>query len=264
MAWILSDLIKASGYAGTSGQSFKNNVIGATSGTKMSDYKITNASWDSQTFSGLQNTPYSFTATLTLTEGASAKLFRTAGCLVLTGADSAIISSTVTNSNTVTAQIQTTGRRDLSGAGIASAFTTPSSPFGTPGAGGSPQTVHFILSVNSTASGDDFLGCTIALPRPNMGYPFNTFGNNVDGIVSGSYIVDIRRRAPDITDYDFEWYSDSLFTTFYDSGSNVIWTQSSVGQDKTLWYRWRLKPAINGGNTTWNQVSTGVTFTDNR
>lgn len=39
MAYTLRDLIKASGNAGTSGQSFRNHVTGATSGTAMSHYK---------------------------------------------------------------------------------------------------------------------------------------------------------------------------------------------------------------------------------
>jgi hypothetical protein len=45
MPYTLFHLIKASGNAGTSGQSFRNHVTGAASGTKMSDYKISTANY---------------------------------------------------------------------------------------------------------------------------------------------------------------------------------------------------------------------------
>lgn len=50
MALNLIELIKASGAAGSSGQTFRNNVAGAGNGIKMSDYRITSLSLTSPTY----------------------------------------------------------------------------------------------------------------------------------------------------------------------------------------------------------------------
>lgn len=265
MAWTLVDLIKASGYSGVAGQSFRNNVLGAVTGAKVTDYKQTAASWDTQTFAGLHNPNDSYVCTLTFTEGSRAFNFRNAGnVIVLSLNDIEVVKSSESmgSAGSGTATVNVDGRLDLSGAGISSTFTVPPSPIAF-GSGGGVNTVHFIVSVNSVASGSDFRGWHFTLPNANTGPPFNTYAGGGD-ISSGSYSVEVRRRAPAITDYDFEWYSDATFTTFFDSGSQVLWTQSFVGQDKTLWVQWRIKPALNGGITTWNQRLTGQAFTDNR
>lgn len=265
MAWTLKDLIKASGYSGVAGQSFRSNVLGAATGAKVSDYKQTAASWDTQTFSGLHNPNDSYVCTLTFTEGSRAFNFRNGGnVIVLSLNDTQVVKSSESmgSAGSGTATVTVDGKLDIGGAGVSSTFTVPTSPIAF-GSGGGANTVHFIVSVNSTASGSDFLGWHFTIPTANIGNPFNTYDGG-SGVSSGSYSVEVRRRAPSITDYDFEWYSDSTFTTFYDSGSNVLWTQPSVGADKTLWVRWRVKPALNGGVTTWTQRSTGCVFTDNR
>lgn len=266
MAWTLRDLIIASGFAGTSGQSFRNHVVGAASGAKMSDYKQTAASWDVQTFPGLHNPNESYTCTITFTEGSRARFFRNSGNVVIIDLNTVGViksgeSLGFANSGTVTVTVD--GNLDIGGAGVSSITTVPASPFGSPGQGGSPLLVRWIPTVNSISSGSDFKGWRLTLPRANTGYPFNTYAPST-GIAGGQYEVEVRRKAPSITDYDFEWYNDSFFSSLFAVGSPAEWTQSFVGQDKTLWLQWRIKPALNGGNTTWHQILTGTTFTDRR
>lgn len=259
----LTNMLTALGLTPSAGMSFSGNVPGATSGAKFTDYILSSGSWDTQTFSGLHNPNDSYVCTLTLTEGSRAFNFRTGGgaaVLSLNNAEVVKASESFTGANTGTATTTVDGALDLGGAGVSGTLTVPTSPIAF-GSGGGVNTVHFIVSVNTTASGDTFMGWHFTLQAAKAGYPFNAFPS---GIASGSYSVDVRKRAPSTTDYDFEWYNDAGFTSFYDSGSNVLWTQPSVGADKTLWVQWRIKPALNGGATTYTQRSTGCVFTDNR
>lgn len=265
MAWTIKDLIKASGYAGTTGQSFLNNVLGAVSGAKATDYKQTAASWDTQTFSGVHNPNDSFVCTLTFTENSRAFRFRNGGnVIVLSLNDPQVVKSSESmgSAGSGTATVTIDGKLDIAGAGVSSTFTVPASPIAF-GSGGGVNTVHFIVSVNSVASGSDFLGWHFTIPTANIGNPFNTYDGG-SGVSSGSYSAEVRRKAPAISDYDFEWYTTNTFTTLFASGSNVLWTQTFVGEDKTLYLQWRVKPALNGGITTWNQILTGTAFVDNR
>ena len=80
MARTLLNLIKASGYSGVAGQSFRNNVTGAGTGVKMSDYNLDGWVWDTAGAPTAVAWPYasgtSWAMTFTFTEGSKAKLIR--------------------------------------------------------------------------------------------------------------------------------------------------------------------------------------------
>jgi len=71
MAKNLIELIKASGGAGASGQSFRTNVLGTEDGVRMTDYLISDVVWsgDTPSSSGTYASTYTFNTVATITRG---------------------------------------------------------------------------------------------------------------------------------------------------------------------------------------------------
>lgn len=255
----LLSLIKASGYAGVSGQSFRNNVAGATSGAKMSDYNL-----DGWTFIGAPNTvdQYGdgavFDITISFIQSSRASNIKRLGNTIVAtpgtqpeGFD--IISS---SSNVVAAADGSTVHVEVS-APTNGSITYSSHVWYSnyadgvyPPNDGSSQDVTFEGKVISgPPTGTDEVSLHLSY-TPDIG-GFNP------GITAEFPFTMIRRsHSVNLDDYDWEWYSDSAYTNYVASGSIIV--PMTAGQTVAYYLR-----ASEKGKNIWNNVGM-VSFTDNR
>lgn len=263
----LLNLIKCSGYAGTSGQSFRNNVTGAASGTKMSDYKVTDWIWDGLPVLGRDwSSGTVFTVSADIIGGSKASNIIKQGAGLI-----AISPVSVPEGGSATVDCS------VSGLSIAGTITIVGGHPESTGAlltgnavvlndisGDAPAHVLFKGVLGSGASSDGLSQeFTLALSFPNMNTGTGSFNPDLGAGGTTQFQVSITDRDYDITDFTQEWYSDSGYTTLVGDGTGVDWTDPGVGGNytpgpwsKTYYMRWRMHPTdswTNFGAVTYNE-----------
>lgn len=288
MAKTLRNLIRASGYAGTTGQSFRNHVSGSASGAKMSDYKITTLVVNSSSVSPPPFTypiSQSFTLPITLpNKGSRSSAIQQLGSTQF-GANRFPINGNLGGSSVSVTGIgawtngNSTGSMTIKVVApfAGSPTLTPVTSFNTAGAGSStsttPQRIKWEASLTSTPTGTSSLEITTRY-APDSG-PFNdTLFSDGSG-PNGGFSVSLTNRAYDVSDYQYEWHSNSSYTNvlastaiYIPAFNATIYTGSSYtppyddasygGSFLTAYLRWRLDTG-----SGWNNVG-AVTWTDTR
>jgi hypothetical protein len=260
----LNELIRASGYAGTSGQSFRNHVAGAASGAKMSDYLIT--AWAlSDTPNPAPFSPYADNTTFYLdpqfTQGVRASYIKRVGAVfVVSGSGPYGFSATAVTNNAVGAatgsQLRVLVRSPFSSEQVITTgtpwyvgYSPRGSSYPPPGSGTVP--VDF-LAQTTYASGSGQQTCSFG-----VGYTPDAGGFNPD-LPSQFYNFPIANRIEGLADFDHEWHSNSTYTSLVSSASSFQ-IMSAPAYSVTYWYRYRRK--ISGAS--WVQLG-AVNWSDTR
>jgi hypothetical protein len=262
MPFDLLYLIRASGFSGVSGQSFVNNVLplGAKSGTKMSDYKLT--AWS---FAGepVPETTYeegdAFALTVDFVQGLMAEYIKLtgAGRIVITpqlspaGFDvyntaSSVVGPASGSSASLNVHAPYGGSISYDGTAWFSGYIPPDKPAG---AGGESVAFQGIV-ISSGASGTD--ACSFRLSYvPDVG-PFNP-------TLTHDFPLTMARRnySTDASQYLWEWYSDDTYSTLVHTGDSF--TVTSFPGDSFTYYLRARKTA----GDPWTNVG-AVTFVDPR
>lgn len=270
MARDLLGLIRASGYAGVSGQNFLNHVTGAASGVGMVDYNIDSWAWDGASGPIGAGWPYasgtSWTIPITFTEGAKARLIRRLSLdglgypirVVSYSADMDIVGENIEITARTLSNSSSSGDATLSlissmpPTGQTISYTTYAaggytSPYDPPGAGvvvdpiieltmtspGSPRNVTYTINI-------DYI-CDIAAAYAEG--PYNP-------TLTKQYIVQATDRTVLASDLDVQWSYDQ--STIESAGGYIFYlpTQGAVGDDYTIYYRWRLAGST-GSYSAW-------------
>jgi hypothetical protein len=283
----LINLIKCSGYAGASGQSVRNHVLGAASGAKMTDYIISTwGGWASSPAS--QGSPgptfdsgQTFDLSTTILGGSRISYITKsgAGLVTLTNLvkpDSAAVTatgSTVTNTPglnvgpTVDATVQiTSGYNTGSAPGLSASATYfyGGADQSSPPSSGYCQ-AHFAAVITGgngiSDGGYDDITFTLQLD-PNAGT------GHFNDVLSQAFTMRMRHRGYNPADFTVEWHTNSTYTN-YVSGAFDYYPDEAVFSPSgppngstypayTLWFRYKAP-----GIATWTNYGP-VTFTDSR
>ena len=256
MAYRLVELIRASGFAGIVGQSFRWHVTGAASGASMRQYLI--LSWS---ISGVPSNPLpvyndNSTVTLTVTFNRGARAYHIqrntsaawsiSASAAAPGAAASIVSVTAGGSplgetHTVGLRVRGcySGSPTISVAGFQSASTQPANAFTDPW----PASWQSITGA-STPTGQSEI--TVELQySPDIG------GFNPNFVYS--FPMTVFNRAVEM---DTEWHANSSYTSLVSASANFDLLNSALypstpagllpGESITLYLRYRTK-----GTTTW-------------
>lgn len=289
MPFSLRNLIKASGFAGVAGQSFRNHVSGAVGGTRMSDYIIPKFVLDTGSVSVPPFT-YGTTATLTLPFTLPNKGIRASAiqrrAVTQFGANRFPVNGNFGGSSVTITSLGTWSDDNKSGSlnlTVVAPFAgtptlTTSASFFTNGAGSTPsdtpQRVRWQAKLSSTPAGTSSLEITTRY-TPDIG-PFNdTLFSSGSGPNDG-FIISVTNRAYEVDDYEYEWHSNSGYSDLLSNSSfyiptfgSAIYTRGGTytapyddasygGSVLTAYLRWR-----SDSGSGWNNVG-AVTFTDPR
>src|SRR5690348_9138175 len=220
----LLNLIKASGYAGTSGQSFRNNVTGAASGAKMSDYNL--YAW---VFGGTQpsTSPLGasyvgttdFAMTFDFTQNSRANYIKRIGAALTIDADipgnpggysASIVAQNVVaavSGSSVTVRVVPPLGSAPSGAIVLAQpwFTSYTYPNQPPSGSGS-QPVKMGVAVSSGGGGTEVRNIHFTLSyAPDIG-PYNP-------TISQAYVnIPFTTRADTLDDFEYEWHTTSAYS----------------------------------------------------
>lgn len=272
MTYTLKDLIIASGYAGTAGQSFRNNVASAVTGAAMTDYKCT--AW---AFSGdpAVGTTYSdnasFTISITFTQGSRAQYIKRTGSSVLVLLDgigpdyvgtmpthnsgfqiassSHTINAVATGTLSVTLRAPSALPSGYTGSAWFDGYTSPAYPTYN---GVDADPIHFRGAVSfGSGAGTPTLQAFSISYAPDTG-PFNL-------TLYQTFPITMFMRSTDTSTslYDWEWHYNSSYTSLRGTGPGVF--EASIPGNSWTYYL-RAKPT---GTSTWTNVG-AVTFTDPR
>lgn len=266
----LRELIRASGNAGTAGQSFRNHVTGAVTGARMSEYVMLSTAWSGSqpqppgeiTYAGTVDFGLTFTATANSRFVNIRNALQAAWSLyTLSGNGTATVSwqgfswSGLVLSATVrvTAPVAGTGATITSSAAFVS---------GTPSAG-DPESVQF--RVDASGGGGSTQDFTIRAdwqPVPSLW----------EDLVTTAWPVRWTQRAYGNADILVEWFHSA---SDRDAGTNRVGTGNThipgsvppypsnasgtlPGESATMYARWAYATAP----TSWTGVT--ITFTDPR
>jgi hypothetical protein len=262
MARDLLGLIKASGYAGTSGQSFVNNVlpIGAKSGAKMTDYYI--SGW---VFSGTQpsSTPVGgsyigttdFAMNVDFTQNSLAFNIKRIGAPIVLDADvpgnpggysASIVAQNVVvgaSGSTITVRVVPPIGTTPSGSIVAGQTWYVNYPYpSTPPSGAGAQPVRFTAAIGSGGGGGEVRNIHFTLSyAPDIG-PFNA---SLAKVYTG---IPFTTRAETLNDFQYEWHT----TSAYSDSSPITFSSFTISSTPlysiSYWLRYR-RP---GG--AWNNV----------
>lgn len=281
MAWNLIELIKASGGAGSSGQTFRNNVTGAGNGIKVSDYKITNVSWSGYPNEGSSyNDNHTFSITATVTRNTQA--YR--------------IQRTASNAFTITLSYYSGGYGN--GSYTLDSFSADGSPAGSSfslnirvrgpnntanataygqinytyrGDGGTPLSSvpaggfewagNYSVIPNNTAVGSSQLSLRIDYDPDTASFNpgFTTNGSIGVSGATGDYLINIANRGLLSSDLEVNWYTtqsaastnNTSSAEFIASGTSLAWSSYDIftGTNQDVWYTWRASGA---GLNSWS------------
>jgi hypothetical protein len=272
MPFSLAYLIRASGYAGVAGQSFRNHVIGAATGAKMSDYIVSDWLFDSAPDPDFNyDDGATFAMPIAFTQGSRAHFIKRAGSGVLTvqatyGPD---YGGTLPESN---AGFQIDSTSHLIDAGATGALTVtlraPMAPatgfagsawfdgyahFDVPTYDGvNPDPVRFDgVIAGGGAGGTPVLQCFSVMYAPDIG-PFSPM------LFKTFPLMMIERATDESTSpYAWEWHTNSSYTDLHSSDASFL--VNSRPMDSFTYYL-RVRPLAGGA---WNNVG-AVTFDDPR
>lgn len=268
MARNLKNLIKASGYAGTSGQSFRNHVAGAASGVKMSDYNMGNPAWTNTpnpsttyatptTFSNLTLTLGVYNAKASQIQETTTASWQVAYISPLSTA-SATLNSVSWASNVATVSITvngelTTGTPTTTASVWYQGYTYPYLPYG--GSGNTdPNTcspdcetafnVSFTMSANPVAaSGSTTNNLSVQYVPDKYGAQYNPTIWGPGPTAGGTWTVNQDRRPGAQPTVDaVQWATDASFTNVV--STSQTYTISSDNNNYTeLYLRYKLDGA---------------------
>lgn len=274
-------LIKCSGGAGSSGQSFKNNVAGAASGVKMTDYEFQDWNWDT----GLPSPPDSgvrydsghvFSMSGTISENAKASNVLRQGTnlgIVLAdyveqgNGDSVNVTADAVSSSAMSASVEVISQVNPGAFPISPTtcqgdafywYGSPSqSDHTSPPSNTDPTQAHFeaSLAVGLGTPDGNYVDFAWSMEILNVNAGTGLFNSDP---TPASMSARMNNRGLSLSDFDFEWhaladYSDAPVS----SASSFIWDQPNTGDDVTFYLRFRFQ----GG--AW-QNHGAVTFTDSR
>lgn len=271
MARTLKSLIKASGNAGTTGQSFRNHVAGAATGAKMSDYNLTGWSFSAPptngaTYTGNQN----FGGNITFTQGSRATYIKRIGAVMVdpnaVGAVGGIGGSlTMTVNSIVGAATGSTynvllkpGYNGLSSSaagnpGWFDGYTSPTAP-----ADSNADNVTMFGSLNSPAAASGFQAVSWAdVYIPDQLSALDSARYNPQLVASRS--INMNNRAETTADWLWEWHSNSSYTSLVSASLTLTFT--SLPNTTHVYYLRAQR--ILSYTAIWDSIG-AVTFTDPR
>lgn len=237
----LRNLILASGNAGTSGQSFRNHVTGATSGTKMSDYNLGSASFTNQPVDDVGNYPDQYDAVITVTfAGVGGKFdlikrsFTDAAnwnVSVIGGLGASVAIQSLTSSGPTNAVITTR---------IRSPFRTDGSLFGSAAFANGTQSLGDPEPILITGSASNPGAAAASTVQGFISY-FPDNGPYNPTITNGSgWSAPFSHRALDATAFSWEWYTS---TSDRSSSTNML------SNSRTFTLTTQVPPLAQSGGT---------------
>lgn len=262
----LKTLIQASNNSGAAGQSFKNHVAGAVAGAHMRDYIITAWEFTDQVpapeliYTGPQN----FHMDIAFTQGSRASNVKR------TGAVATILPVNVPPGAGVGFALNS-----IVGAATGSQVTVSASPGYNPSAspvqnsgwfdGYTPPTAPPNQLPASVLMYHSLVGAGGSGSQHIQWYVKYTPGLNNDAtgfnpaMTSPLFDANMYNRAEDISDWEFQWFSDSGYSVLVYDGPAGVTISSSPGQTTTFWTQGRR--IASGG--TYSHLG-AVSFTDPR
>lgn len=269
--YTLRDLIRASGYAGTSGQSFRNNVAGAASGAKMSDYKCNGWAFstggtapDTAPVGGAYDGTQTFDMDIDFTQGSRASYIKRTGAMLVfdpltssngAGYEAHVVSQSVVGAASgshvqisVTPPYATgTGSSITKGTPWYVGYTNPSMP---PAGMGTMQVRFFVQFTNGTNTPVVVNTQFQFSYTPDIG-PFNPT------LVKEYINIPFHKRLDTLLDYDIEYHANSTYTSLAGGGVSFD-VDTNPGDSFTYWIRYRLKGSTgswtNLGSETWHDA----------
>ena len=228
--YTLRELIRASGYAGVAGQSFRNNVAGAGPGAKMSDYKCNGWSFASEPAPEIfYSEGQGFTISVDFSQGSRASYIKRLGNAIVINPGIAPFGFDVYNksSNVVGAASGSSVSFNVhapyasgvlfDGGAWYTGFTSPAKPGDS-----STADVTFTGKVFAESpSGTDAVSVVISY-APDIG-PFNPTLTK-----TFSFTMNRRAASTNLEDYDWEWYTPSNFATYGYDGVHYMATTSGI------------------------------------
>lgn len=275
----LLQLIRCSGYAGTAGQSFRNNVAGPSSplpsGTKMSDYIFNDWNWTggipSQPDSGVRyNSGAVFNMTGSMSCNANAQyIIRqgtnsgiiTASYAIQAEGDNVQVTADSVSSTAMSASVLVTGQVNPglfplganSVSGLAHYWINGADSDTQP-ADNNPCTAHFHAAPVATAPDGGYLDMSWQMQILNINTNSGLFNSDPTPFTCTARV---NNRGLSASDFTFYWYTDSGYSSLYGTGPDQFWDESFVPEDFSLW----LAYTFQGGS----QIQHGqVTFHDQR
>ena len=245
----LRQLIIASGFAGTTGQSFRNHVTGAGSGVKASDYEIETASFTSP----FESPPYIYGDNSFHVITASFAVFNSKASLILnktTGAW-AVTPTEIDGGTGFSAAIQsvTWAYPTASLAVLLRGAYTPGTPSVTtdvyyidytypsiPPDNASYLVKFSITSGSVAASGTGSMYINVSITPDQSGAAFNSAMNNAS--VLNNFRVSVYRRENPSQPIEVEWHTNSSFTSLHTTNMNFN-ISSDPNTDTSYWVRYR-------------------------
>lgn len=259
MTFDLKSLIQASGYSGSSGQSFRNHVLGAATGAKLSDYKCTD--W---TFSGdpAPELTYSdgahFAISITFSQNSRVDYIKRTGNSIsinpglsptgfnVTAASSSVVAASAGSAASVTVSAPYNGTRSYSGTAWFDGYISPAQPSDS-----TSDPVRFQAVVAASgASGSQACSFTFSFApdsggfNPTLSHTFSLTMNN-------------RSYSTDASTYLWNWSTTSDFSSIVGTASSYV-LNSAPGETHTLYLRGRATVS-----DVWTNVG-AVTFVDPR
>ncbi len=286
MARTLYWLIRASGYLGTSGQSFRYHVTGAATGAAMSHYNIT--AW---TFSSgpspaptVYTSPQTFAMGISFTQGIRAYHIKRTGSSGMVSATPPPFPDGSEPTNPFGSRITLDSHSILSGdTGSAASVTVLGEAVVASVGAESPAYSVRVVDNTSSYTGSDYY-------RYWIRFGFNVAAGSVSGYstinfrlaytpdngpynpeLATKFSLQMYRRAGAASDYDWEFHENDSYTSLYTppdaghTGTNYVeWpepyprTASPDSWDKTLYLRYRIKGNsgawTNYGAVDWNDT----------
>lgn len=247
----LRNLIRASGFAGIAGQSFRNHVLGAASGAKMSDYRSGGISTSGEPAPNgvTYNDNAGFTVTVSLGGSARWSYIKNvgAGKFSITPSLSpdgfAVVSpaSTVNAADPSSASFSVrapyNGTRTTSGSVWFTGYVQPARPATT-----GPEPAQFYGIVTSDPpTGTSNVSVQMGYWPDAVQDTFNPFMS-----VTWPFTMNNRQYPTDTAQFQWEWYNNPSYTGTPVSTSPTYSFTTSPGTTMDLWLRTRLV-----GTTIW-------------
>jgi hypothetical protein len=272
----LKELIKCSNYAATSGQSFKNNVAGAVSGAKMTDYIVTGWNWTggpagADVFRQDTGHIYSMVGTFLGGSRISNIIRQGSGLLAISsvtinaGGSVTLNSNNVTSSATASADVEIIAPYNPGATVSMSAdakYYYSGSDQASPPSSGYCQ-AHFAAVVTGGGASPDggYDNVSFYLSMSNVNAYTGNFNDNPAPLYC---VAATNHRGISPSDFTVEWHLDSAYTSLQSGNPNyfvdesVIWPSAPDPSGYTLYLRYK-----GPGVSTWTNYG-AVTFIDSR
>lgn len=265
MTFNLRNLIKASGYAGVNGQSFRNNVAGSATGAKMSEYKCPDWFFDTPGAPSTSPIGSSYVGTQTFTidvsfpsQASRAHYIKRIGSMIVfnpenannsAGYSASVVSQSVVAAATGSSiSISVVPPTDTGTVTFGSPWYADYTYPATPPSGSGSVPVQFKAQMSAVGGGASVV---------NVRFSF-TYDPDIGGFnpqLLKQYInIPFTTRASAISDFDTEWHNNSTYTSLKDTAFffNI---SSAPMYSVSYWLRYRRKGDtswINAGEAAWS------------